>query len=564
MSTGHSRISRWLPFRIDPPQSRPRLVRAGRIGAWALLAAALLIPVVQFQHGTLKNDRKSRAYRQRLAAAEAAGALQAAMPQAAPLPGPVALSPAQRAELARKAIGAPPKPHKGAIGRWRKAVRALWAGQNIYMAPDDPDLAAHLEQLDSDDDEGTHVIYLHPNMPFTVILMTPFAYMPIGAMALSWSLLKVLAIVAAIAMAAELAAHGRRKIPDWVLGLGLAWSVLFIVGDLQHGNTNGFVLLAVVAHLWLYRRGHDWAAGWPLALAICLKMTPALFVLYWLYQRNWKLLGGTLLAGVVLAGVVPAALLGPARHLELTQAWLDNLIVPGLIKGAWYPIHINQSLPGVFSRYFIGEPHAGGNILWNPDDNLYRSQTTFDWITLVALDPAHVKLLIKLAQVAIVAVMAWAIGWRKLPRDDGRRALHYGLVAAGMMLLNQRTWDHHAGLMLLASMAAWQAIAHGRLSRRRRIAALTLVLLAGLAVWLTGTGPVELAGKLTGMSGDEAEYLADVVDAYGPAFYHFLLMLIALAVLAAGLRRREDPYAEQRQTLSGRRDAAPAPAEAPA
>ena len=87
-----------------------------------------------------------------------------------------------------------------------------------------------------------------------------------------------------------------------MLGLGLLWVLMFVIGDLQHGNTHVLVLGAITLHLWLYRRGHDWAAGGALALAICLKMTPALFVLYWLYQRNWKLLGGTLLMANILLG----------------------------------------------------------------------------------------------------------------------------------------------------------------------------------------------------------------------------------------------------------------------
>ncbi len=522
MKTSNRQWTDRLPVRLVPaPPGREKLVRGLRIAAVILIPVVLIIPMIQFLHGTMENRQAGLEWDRQVAAAE----------------DPTTL-------------GEEPKSTKGAIGRWRFAAREFWAGANIYLAPQAPDgsndYAEHGQPVK---DQRS---WLHPNMPFTVILLSPFAYLPIWAMATVYTAGKIIAMFAVFGMLATVARHEDRKIPAWVLGLGIAWAITFVIGDIQHGNTNVYVLLFVALHLWAYRKGHDWLAGAPLAVAICIKMTPAIFVLYWLYRRNWKLLGGTVLFGLLFAVAVRAAVVGPARYTQLTRTWLDNLSIPGLIKGAWYPIHINQSLPGVFSRYFIGSPNPGGDIMWNPDDDPYDMERHRQYITLVALNPAVVKWLVKAAQVAIVGVIAWSIGWKKRPRTDGRRALEFGLVVCGMMLLNQRTWDHHAPVLMIATIPIWYAIAYGRMSRKRRIVMLVLVALAAFLAWTSGTFLFKVYGRLTGLTSRQADHLADLSDAYGPIFYYFLLVLAMCSVALRGLNRKEQPYSEFRQPVSAR------------
>lgn len=505
----------------DQPGKR-RVAIALRVAAYVAFAAAVLIPVVQFTRGTARNVSKAAAYDRRQLAPALPTQPGATQPGAT-RPGPA--RPGRR-----------PKAHKGAIGRWRAAVRPFWAGKNIYLRRGQPG--------------GDSRVTMHPNMPLIVILITPLAYMSPAGAALVWSLAKVVALAAAVWMLAEVLAHGARKVKDWVLALGMLWVMLMITADIMHGNTNIFVLAAIVLHLWLFRRRRDYWSGASLALAICLKMTPAIFLLYWLQQRSWRVLVGALAGLIILAVIIPAVAVGPTHYVELTQTWLDNLVIPGLIKGAWYPVHINQSMSGVFSRYFLPRGEANSNIFWNPDDNPYDKQKQFGWITVVGLSPATVKWMFRLCQFAIVAAAGAAIGWRRLRRDDGRRALHYGLVIIAMLLLNQRTWGHHGAVLLIATAAIWQAIAFGRLGRGVRPIMLVLVVLAGGVYWATTADLVTAIGKALGDSRQEAKRLADVVKAYGPMFYQLVLLFVAGVLAAISLRSRQVPYAECRQKLT--------------
>ncbi len=526
-----------MPLVCELPPRGSRWYKPARLGralAYGAFFLTLTVVCVQVHVKTGRNLRKGRqadrAYERALAAYRA---------------NPTEAN--RRAALAAARKVQTVKRHKGAIARWRRAVRRFWEGRNIYRRmpgfgsadpltgrllpgktlppPPAPPLGASPAQLAQRD------VWLHPNMPFVVILLTPLAWLSPQVMLTVVNVLKILALVGAILAAAAVANHGRGRMGEWVAGLGVLFALPAVIGDFQHVNTNIFVLAAVVGHLWLARRGRDVGAGVLLALGICLKMTPALFAAYWLYQRNWRLLGGLLTALAVMVVGIPLAAVGPRRYDVLMGTWLSNLIVPGLLKGVPYPIHVNQSLSGLFSRLFMH-----GNIFFNPDDNAVASKERY--INVLSLSPAAGRYVLLGLKLVLVAVMAWAIGWRKLPRDDGRRALHYGLVCAAILLLNQRTWDHHAAILLPAYVAMWYALAYGRLGRRTRAAALWGTLLAGAITWLK-------SGSLLALLGGEqhGKALADLVEAYGPMCLHFLVVFVVCVVLLRGLRRAQ-PYRE--------------------
>ena len=536
-----------FPFVMELPAS-PRLqwrARVGRTAVYVAFCLTLVIVCVQFHSRTArclrKADKADRQYNAALAAHRA---------------NPTEQSRLKVQALAEKVISVDRS--KGAAARWAGAVRGFWAGENIYRAPAGKGLAdpltgelpagtalpagpapppfgASVEQMT----QGRTV--LHPNMPFVVILLTPLSQLPPQGLAMAFNMLKVLALLGAIFAAAAAVNHGRHRMGEWVVGLGVLFALPLIISDFQHGNTNVFVLAAIAGHLWLYRRGRDGAAGAMLALAVCLKMTPVLFGLYWLYQRNWRLLGGLVIGLAVMVVAVPLAALGPARYVLLTGAWLENLIFPALLRAQPYPIHINQSLGGVFWRLLMH-----GNIYYNPEDDVVASQ--FGYINFIALTPAAGRWILLGAKAAIVAVMAWAVGWRKLPRDDARRGLQWGLVLAGMLILNQRSWDHHAVILLIAHLAIWHALAYGRFARRRRIATLVWTFVAGALVWLMSKSLfIPFFGR---RRGDE---IADLVEAYGPTFVHFVLIFVLCVVLLRTLRAERpdgaDIYAAQRQKL---------------
>jgi hypothetical protein len=519
-----------LPYSSPQPDQPLRIgrlrlsARGVRIAAYVLLAVALIVPVIQVQHSVMEDIEKVDDWHAR----REAGKL-----------------------TERQIAAGPPRGTTGALNRWASHVRGFWAGENIYVEGHEYVRISRSRPAGEERDDGG---IRHPNMPFVVILLTPFAYMPHEIAALVWSIAKLLIAIAGGLGAVRFCNHRDHRMGDWVVGLAVLSWILLGISDIQHANTNLLVLGFIGLHLGLYRQGRDISAGVSLAVAVCLKLTPLLLVLYWLYQRNWKLLAGCAVAGVVFAVVIPAALMGPAHYAELTGTWLDNLIFKG-VGGAWYPSHVNQSLPGTMGRYLLGG-QPGGDYNWAPDDvGAWENMPDYlphRWIAFASLNPATVHWIVRAMQLAIVALVAWAIGWRKLPRDDGRRGLHVAMVLPAMMLLNQRTWDHHAVVLLPAYLAVWYALAYGRMSRRWRVTALVMTILAGLTLWLSAGELLEGIGRLAGAE-DEEEY-ANHLLAYGPRMYTWLLTYLAAAVLCVALKGKDDPYARERQAVAARAD----------
>lgn len=498
--------------------------RVLRIVAYTALGLTLLVPVIQLQVRVMDDLADVDAWH----ADREAGALSKAEHRAGP-----------------------PTDSTGAMNRWASHIRAFWRGKNIYA---EPGAFADSPQAGQSDDPWDRGGVRHPNMPFVVILLTPFAFLPESIAALTFTVVKLLLAIAGGLAAIRFCNHRDHRMSDWVVGLAMASWILLAISDIQHANTNLFVLAFIGLHLGFYRQGKDIAAGASLAVAICIKITPLLFVVYWLAQRSWKLLIATTVAGLIFAIVVPAATLGPARYVDLTQTWLDNLIFKG-VKGSWYPVHVNQSVPGTVGRYLL-DGQAGGDYNYSPDDyGAWEDMPAHRpprWIAFASLDETTVKWIIRGLQLGVLGLMAAAIGWRTLPRDDGRRGLHVAMVLATMLLVNQRTWDHHAVILLPAYLAIWYALAYGRIKRRWRVTALTLTILAGATLWLSAGELLEGLGHAFGAE-DEEEF-ANHLLAYGPRMYTWLLTFLAAAVCCFALKGKTDPYAQTRQPVGGRQE----------
>src|SRR5205823_7431226 len=106
--------------------------------------------------------------------------------------------------------------------------------------------------------------------------------------------------------------------------LGLILTSRFIDRELIECGPN----LALVAltwlgiALWISRR--ELLGGISLGLAIALKCTPALFLLYFAWKRQWKMAGVTLAAALLLT-LAPLARMVPSSYALHMRTWLGSI-----------------------------------------------------------------------------------------------------------------------------------------------------------------------------------------------------------------------------------------------
>jgi alpha-1,2-mannosyltransferase len=415
-----------------------------------------------------------------------------------------------------KARGSGAHATRSAILRWRVPLQHL-ADENIYQR------------------------YAYPNPPIMALILQPLVGLPPLAYSMCWFYLKLGMTVLAIYWAFRLVEDPRWPFPAWAKALTILLSLRPILGDLSHGNVNLFILFLVMAGLYAFQRGRDVTAGLALALAIACKLTPALFVPYFLWKRAWKT-SLSCLAGLVLFFVIiPGGALGSKHNWELLTSWTQQMITPFLLQNTVTSEHPNQSLPGLLFRLGTHNPSF-----------LDTQGQPLRYDNLASLDPRTAGWILKGCMALFAALSVWVCRMpvrgaadketrRQRDKEKGsaassvslpptlprwRLAAEFSLVLLGMLLFSERTWKHHCVTLLLpfAVLTYYLAVCRpGPLLRAYLIGSLAAVLLLMTSTSTNGIWEVI----------DEAAKRAQV---YGAYVWAYLVLVAALVVI---LRRRE-------------------------
>jgi alpha-1,2-mannosyltransferase len=261
--------------------------------------------------------------------------------------------------------------------------------------------------------------------PFAAMVFAVVAWLP---MSLMWAVM-VAASVPALIVVVRLSA------PDLVAGFGrgnlpaagtLAALVLAqpVTATLRWGQVDLVLAALVLIDLLVLRRGY------LVGIAMAIKLTPGLFVIYLLLLgRRREALGATATFGVTVAigwCVLPAA---------STHFWLHDILAGSGIGGFDHPN--NQSMRGLAEQLF--GPAAGATV----------------WLLLVPP----------------VFVVGLALA-RRLA-NDGRDIAAIGVVGVTMCLVSPVSWTHH-WVWVIPLLAGIEIARIGRLARNAGYALVVL------------------------------------------------------------------------------------------
>ncbi|MFL5329042.1 MAG: glycosyltransferase family 87 protein [Gemmataceae bacterium] len=368
---------------------------------------------------------------------------------------------------------------RSAIVRWREQLQGLDSGENIYAR------------------------YTYPNPPIMAIMLRPLAELPPLTGALLWFALKVGFTLAAFAFVFRLAEDDGVPFPPWAKAVTVLLSLRPVLGDLMHGNVNLFILFLVAGGLMLYRRRWDFTAGLLIALAIACKVTPALFLPYFVWKGAWRTVAGIFAGLGLFLFVVPGIVLGWSENWELLNSWVNQMVTPYLM-GVVTSEHPNQSLPGLIARLFT---HSPSFIEFQNDQPVPSA-----YHTIVDLGPAA-KWIGKGAMGLFVLAVVTKCRTRTEPRTRSGLGAEFALITLGMLLFSERTWKHHAVTLMLpfAVLCYQMAVTESPRWRARLITTLSAAALL-------------MATTSTGLLPDDWAKLAQV---YGAYTFTFLLLAVA-------------------------------------
>jgi alpha-1,2-mannosyltransferase len=302
---------------------------------------------------------------------------------------------------------------RSAFVRWRPQVLEFWKGVNIYEAR------------------------LFPNPPILPISLYPLMTLPPLEGALAWYVLKVGLTVLSVWFCFKLVRPDAKVLPSYVQGAILLLSFRPILGDLHHGNNNLVILFLICSVLLAWRKGYDVLAGLTLGLAIALKVTPALFIPYFLYKKSWRTVGATFAGLFLFIVIVPSAVIGPQFNYVCMSSWCHKMLSPFLVKGEASPQEINQSMVGVLTRLLTEQPTGAG-----------RYDVHLD-LNLVSWPPAVVSKVVKGVALGLLGLLALLCRTKATRRDDYRLFGEFALVVLTMLFVSERSWKHHYVTLLL-------------------------------------------------------------------------------------------------------------------
>lgn len=309
--------------------------------------------------------------------------------------------------------------------------------------------------------------YYFPNPPIFPISLYPFTYLPPVEAALLWFGLKAALAAWCLVACMRMAAPPGYRFPWWAQAALILLSFRTILGDQLHANNNLIILSLVVATLVAWRRGYDILAGLCLALAITYKVTPALFIPYFLYKKSWRTVGWTFLGIGVFLLIVPSLVLGPAFNAQCLVSWYNRILGPYVEDGVSSTQEVNQSMVGVVSRLLTAGKPAG------PHSNNGGFQEYLMGRNFVAWPPHVVSWIVKGLSVLFVAVLALFCRTKATRRDDPRLLGEFSLVVLTMLIVSERSWKHHFVTVMLpyAYLVARVAVLPGSRRLKRGLAA---------------------------------------------------------------------------------------------
>ena len=324
-----------------------------------------------------------------------------------------------------------PGPQKDTAGRdfasYYYATRVAFQGGNPYDA-------SSLDASAQADGTRQHVHpYFYPP-PFLLGMAWTLPIQLHTAYRLNYLLNELALLVAALALI------------RWWRGLGaplgaslaVAGALMFGVPyGLQMGQVNPVVLALTLCGLWAAERERPALGGALVGVACMAKMSPALFVLWWLWRGKWEPAAAAVIAAVGLSfaalGITSAS----------NQLHFYTHVLPSLGAGDYNGLTIKI---GMFGNHSVPN-------LWHQ------------------IFPSGENMLSAFARACSLASSLAIVGWLasqfdRHTRNERTLAAQVGAIGCAMLLIPVYTYEHHLVWALPALAVTLTSLAQGRLGAR--------------------------------------------------------------------------------------------------
>ncbi len=247
-------------------------------------------------------------------------------------------------------------------------------------------------------------------LPFMSRLMSPFALLPQSQVGLAWVAFNVLVMLATL----RLIGRELMGLPkgDWPVTVLLPFIFLAAYWEMEFrlNQVNNLTMLLLVASFVLWQRGRPGLSGFWLGLAVLIKLTPGLLVLWFALKRQYRTVAAAGLTIVLAGPAADAVVFGPGAAADHYAGWFQRAVAEGSHRGLileqremdWR----NQGLGAVLSRWL--HPTNWATHFDNEPRAAHRAEEPA-YLNVASLPRGQVALLatvIALGSVAVLVLLA--------------------------------------------------------------------------------------------------------------------------------------------------------------
>ncbi len=195
---------------------------------------------------------------------------------------------------------------------------------------------------------------------------------------------------------------------------------------------NMCILLLIISGLYFYNSKKDWKSGFFFGLAASIKAYPGLFLIYFLFRKQWKTAIATLLWSIAFT-VSPMFFYGFQKYTALMNEWISKSLLKPIISD--YMGTYNQSLYAFWYRLLVHQLH------------------------IVETAPSIIINIANYCSIALIAIISFS----SLLKVQHKRAsvsgmIEFSIICVMMILFPPIAWRHYWVLLLPATVSIYYCI----------------------------------------------------------------------------------------------------------
>jgi hypothetical protein len=166
-------------------------------------------------------------------------------------------------------------------------------------------------------------------LPFVPRLMTMLAWMPHGVAGAIWLGINIIVMISVL----RLCGRYLSGLPPWdwpvTQSIPLIFLGLFWYWEMRLNQIDNLTLLLLVGSFVMWQRRRPNLSGFWLGLAVLIKVTPALLVLWFMLKRQWRTVGVAIITVLAFGPISDAIVFGPRDATDIYRGWLQRSIADG-------------------------------------------------------------------------------------------------------------------------------------------------------------------------------------------------------------------------------------------